>query len=369
MPRLRGGEQARSRKLARELERAAASDPSLRPLAEPGPRPGPHRRRQPQRSAAACATVAGEVNGGMNRLVPGGERLEAGVGKLAEATDGLSGGLDRLGDGAERLSSGLVELQGGAGALRSGLAEGSRRAYPLQAKLADAGAAGDRGRDAAGARRPKNCAASRPASSTPATSSSPPSTAPRPRSAAEAGEAISVDGGGQAARMLVVSDYPFNSAGSREDRRAARRPTPQRLATASGLRTGVTGGAATLNTYGEATEARLPLVIGAFVLFTLLALIVILRAPLLALLDRLPQPRLGGGGDRGDDPGLPDPRGLPARRPPLHRHGRRGGDLRRHLRALDRLRGLPHRPHARALRASTATTGRRSPSGWRRPPG
>ncbi|MBN9624539.1 MAG: MMPL family transporter, partial [Actinobacteria bacterium] len=35
---------------------------------------------------------------------------------------------------------------------------------------------------------------------------------------------------------------------------------------------------------GSATEARLPLVIGAFVVLTLLALVVVLRAPLLALL-------------------------------------------------------------------------------------
>jgi RND superfamily putative drug exporter len=104
-----------------------------------------------------------------------------------------------------------------------------------------------------------------------------------PQRRAEAGETVSVEGGGQAARMLVVSDYPFNSEGSR---RVGERleEDARRLAAASGLDTGVTGGAATLNTYGEATEARLPLVIGAFVLFTLLALVVILRAPLLALL-------------------------------------------------------------------------------------
>jgi RND superfamily putative drug exporter len=83
--------------------------------------------------------------------------------------------------------------------------------------------------------------------------------------------------------MLVVSSYPFNSDGSRR--------TGERLLEIAGrigsegdLRTGLTGGAATLNTYGAATKERLPLVIGAFVLFTLLALVFILRAPLLALL-------------------------------------------------------------------------------------
>jgi putative drug exporter of the RND superfamily len=281
VPRLRGGEQARSRRLARELERAAAEDPSLQPLA--------NQARVLARTVAAnrnevrrLRDVAQEVNGGMNRLVPGGERLRAGVGKLADATGGLSSGLDRLGTGAERLSTGLVELQGGAGALQSGLAEGSRRSYPLQAKLASAG---DR---VSAVAIPLALGAEELRRQSPGlfdsgyfVLSALDGAPARPR--AEAGEAISVEGGGQAARMIVVSDYPFNSEGSR---RVGRRleDDAARLAAASGLETGVTGGAATLNTYGEATEARLPLVIGAFVLFTLLALIVILRAPLLALL-------------------------------------------------------------------------------------
>jgi putative drug exporter of the RND superfamily len=281
VPRLRGGEQARSRKLARELEQAAAADPSLRPLA--------NQARVLARTVAAnrnevrrLRDVAQEVNGGMNRLVPGGERLEAGVGRLADATEGLSGGLDRLGDGAERLAGGLVDLRGGAGALQSGLAEGSRRAYPLQTKLAGAG------RRVTAVATPLALGAEELRRQSPGLFDSgyfllsAIDGAPAQRRA-EAGEAISIDGGGQAARMLVVPTYAFNTEGSR---RVGERleDDAARLAAASGLRTGVTGGAATLNTYGEATEDRLPLVIGAFVLFTLLALIVILRAPLLALL-------------------------------------------------------------------------------------
>jgi putative drug exporter of the RND superfamily len=281
VPRMRGGEQARSRRLARQLERAAAEDPSLRPLAD--------QARTLARTVAAdrnevrrLRDVAQEVNGGLNRLVPGGRRLEAGVGRLADATEGLSGGLDRLGDGAERLSTGLVELQGGAGALRSGLSEGSRRAYPLQTRLASAG------RRVAAVATPLALGAEELRRQSPGLFGSgyfvlsALDGAPAQRRA-EGGEAISLERGGQAARMLVVSDYPFNSEGSRRvgERLEA---DAARLAAAAGLETGVTGGAATLNTYGEATEARLPLVIGAFILFTLLALIVVLRAPLLALL-------------------------------------------------------------------------------------
>ena len=281
VPRLRGGEQQRSRKLARELEAAAAEDPSLQPLA--------NQARVLARTVAAnrnevrrLRDVSQEVNGGMNRLVPGGERLEAGVGRLADATDGLSAGLDRLGDGAERLSDGLVELQGGAGALQSGLSEGSRRAYPLQTKLASAG------ERVTATATPLALGAEELRRQSPGlfdsgyfVLSALDGAPPQPR--AEAGEAISVGRGGQAARMIVVSDYPFNSEGSRRVG-AALEADAGRMAAATGLETGVTGGAATLNTYGEATEARLPLTIGVFILFTLLALIVILRAPLLALL-------------------------------------------------------------------------------------
>jgi putative drug exporter of the RND superfamily len=281
VPRLRGGEQARSRKLARELESAAATDPALQPLA--------NQARILARTVSAnrnevrkLRDIAQQVNGGMNRLVPGGKRLEAGVGKLADATDGLSGGLDRLGDGAERLSGGLIELRGGAGELQSGLAEGFHRSYPLQTKLASAG------RRVTAAATPLAAGAAELRRSSPRLFDSgyfvlSALDGARSLKRKEAGEAISVDGGGQAARMIVVSDYGFNTAGSR---RIGERldEEAEDLAAASGLRTGVTGGAAALNTYGEATEARLPLVIGAFVLLTLLTLIVVLRAPLLALL-------------------------------------------------------------------------------------
>ncbi len=281
LPRLRGGELARARALARQLESAAAGDPSLRPAASQArvlARTIAFNRDEVRRLRG----VAQGVNGALNRLVPGGKRLEEGVGELSEAAGGLSGGLERLGDGAERLAGGLDELQGGAGALQGGLADGFQRSQPLQTHLRRAGV------------RVTALAAPLERGARKLQRESPHlfesgyfvlsalDGAPAQRRA-EAGEAIAIGTGGQAARMLIVSTHGFNTAGSRQ--------TGERLladAEAIGrqgdLRTGLTGGAATLNTYGEATQERLPLVIGAFVLFTLLALIVILRAPLLALL-------------------------------------------------------------------------------------
>jgi len=281
VPRLRGSELVRARKLARRLEKRAASDPTLRPLAD--------QARILARAIAASHNevrqlrdVAGAVNGGLNRLVPGGERLAAGVDRLGAASDGLSAGLGRLGDGADRLAGGLIELQGGAGALQSGLAEGSRRAYPLQTRLRSAGV-----RVSAFA-TPLALGAERLRQTSPdlfdsgyfvlsALDGAP------PRRRAQAGEAISLRRGGQAARLVVVSAHPFSTEGSRRIGRRLQ-ALAGTLAAESGLRTGVSGGAATLNTYGSATRARLPVAIGIFILFTLLILVLVLRAPLLALL-------------------------------------------------------------------------------------
>jgi putative drug exporter of the RND superfamily len=281
LPRVRGGELARARKLARQLEAAAASDPSLQSAA--------NQARVLARTIALnrdevrrLRSVAQEVNGGLNRLMPGGKRLEEGVGELAQAAGGLSGGLQRLGGGAERLAGGLIELQDGAGALQTGLSEGFRRSYPLQANLRRAGVR------VSAVSAPLTIGARRLQRDSPhlfdsgyfvlsALDGAP------PQQRAAAGEAVSVDSGGQAARMLIVSTHPFNTEGSREVGKRLLAEA-ERLGRVGNLRTGLTGGAATLNTYGEATRERLPLVLGAFVLFTLLALVFVLRSPLLALL-------------------------------------------------------------------------------------
>jgi putative drug exporter of the RND superfamily len=281
LPRLRGGELARARGLAHRLEHAAAADPSLRPAA--------NRARTLARAIALTRDevrqlreVAREVNGALNRLVPGGRHLEEGVGRLSHAAGGLSAGLGRLGGGAERLSRGLGELEQGAGALRDGLAEGMSRAYPLQTGLRRAGVrvTALTGPLAAGARRLQEDSPHLFDSGyfvLSALDGAPPS-----RRAAAA-EAVNLEGGGQAARILVVSTHPFNSEGSRAVDTMLQGEA-RRLAAGGNLRAGVAGGAATLNAYGSTTAARLPVVIGAFVLLTLLALVVVLRAPLLALL-------------------------------------------------------------------------------------
>jgi RND superfamily putative drug exporter len=281
LPQVRSAELARSRKLAKRLEHASAEDPTLRHAAAEA--------RLLTRTIALDRSelrqlreTAAVVNGGANRLVPGGRKLEAGVGKLSHAAAGLGTGLQRLAAGSERLSGGLIELQNGAGALEDGLASGFDASHPLQTRLRKTGVR------VAAVSAPLVAGAKELGRSSPHLFESgyfvlSALDGARPHRRAEAGEAVSLETGGQAARMLIISTHAFNTAGSREvgSRLAA---DAAAIARRSGLRTGLTGGAATLNTYGEATEERLPLVIGAFVLFTLLALVFLLRAPLLALL-------------------------------------------------------------------------------------
>jgi RND superfamily putative drug exporter len=280
-PQMRGGELTRARRLATQLERAADGDPFLRSAA--------NQARTLARAIASDSNevrrlrdVAQQVNGGVNRLASGGKRLEEGVGELSRAADGLGVGLGKLGAGAGRLSDGLNQLQGGAGTLQAGLTYGFQRSYPLQVKLRQTG----RKVSAASAPLVRGISDLRRDSPNLFDSGYFVLSALDGASAQEraaAGEAISVGGGGQAARMLVISKFGFNTSESRRIGEQLSADAKQ-LGDEGRLETAVTGGAATFNAYGEATKDRLPFVLGAFVLFTLLALIAILRAPLLALL-------------------------------------------------------------------------------------
>jgi RND superfamily putative drug exporter len=101
------------------------------------------------------------------------------------------------------------------------------------------------------------------------------------RRRALAGEAVSVGGGGQAARMLIISDHGLNTP---ESRRIGSRleEDASRIGREGNLETGLAGGAATVNDYGAVTRARIPLVVGAVVLACFLMLLWILGSPLLA---------------------------------------------------------------------------------------
>jgi RND superfamily putative drug exporter len=221
-----------------------------------------------------------KLEGGMRDLHAGSSRLAAGSARLAREAKRLGDGISQLGDGALQLVGGLDDLGDGAEALQAGLSSGVQESAPLESGLEEASVQVLEGR----ARINKQVG--RVAKATPglfnsgyfvlsALDGTPPTT----RQAIS--ETIDLERGGQAATMLVISDYSFNTPGSirlneRLNEKAAK------LAADSGLTTGVAGGAAQLNDYSRVTRERIPWVVIAITIATFLVLVVVLRALLLA---------------------------------------------------------------------------------------
>jgi RND superfamily putative drug exporter len=279
LPKVRGNALARARRLADALEAEAKENPALEKRATEA-RVMARVLSSVRNDVHRARNLANGVNNGLNTLARGGRELEHGTSALADAAGGLSEGLIRLSEGAQRLVVGLGELQGGAGQLQSHLASGFEESRPLETGLRRAGVrvSATAGPLAAGARRLQRSSPHLFDSGYFVLSAL---EGASPRRRALAGEAVSVQGGGQAARMLVISDHGLNSAESRQigDRL---KDDAARIARQGGLRTGVGGGAATVNDYGTVTRARIPLVVGAVVIACFLMLLLILRSPLLA---------------------------------------------------------------------------------------
>jgi putative drug exporter of the RND superfamily len=281
VPQIRGGSLKRARMLATELAERARQDPSIQPQARVA-RTLARAIASSRNEAKRLRGIAEKVNSGLDKISVGGKQLEEGVGRLDAAAAGLTAGLRRLGGGAEQLAGGLGALQGGAGALTEGLSEGFQRSQPLEEGLRRSSVR------VSAIAVPLHKGVERLRRSSPGlfdsgyfVLSALEGAAPRRR--ALAGEAVSVQRGGQAARMLVISDYGLNTEGSREVGTRLR-DDARVISRRSGLETGVTGGAAVLNDYGSVTRARIPLVVGAVVIACFLMLVAILRAPLLAAL-------------------------------------------------------------------------------------
>jgi RND superfamily putative drug exporter len=279
LPTVRGGGLARARRLAEKLESEAKANPALEPRATEA-RVMARVLSSIRNEVHRLRNLANTVNRGLNHLVVGGRSLEDGTKQLAGAAGGLSNGLLRLSDGAQRLVVGLGELQGGAGQLESHLASGFQESRPLETGLRRAAVrvSATAGPLAEGARRLQRSSPHLFDSGYFVLSAL---EGASPRRQALAGEAVSVRGGGQAARMLVIPDHGLNSAESRQigDRLDE---DADRIAREGGLQTGVGGGAATVNDYGAVTRARIPLVVGAVVIACFAMLLLILRSPLLA---------------------------------------------------------------------------------------
>jgi putative drug exporter of the RND superfamily len=217
---------------------------------------------------------------GMKELEKGSKQLAAGAEKLASEARRLGNGVSQLSGGALALVKGLDELGEGADALEEGLLAGVDESAPLESGLEEASV------QVIDGRRRIRRQAGRVAESTPglfnsgyfvlaALDGTPPAT----REAIS--ETIDLRRGGQAATMLVVSEYGFNTPGSIRLNEKLNEDAAQ-LAEEADLETGVAGGAAQLNDYSDVTRERIPLVVVAITIATFLVLMVVLRAVLLA---------------------------------------------------------------------------------------
>jgi RND superfamily putative drug exporter len=225
---------------------------------------------------------AEKLNDGLRKLHRGSEKLAAGADRLAKAAKRLGSGLTRLSGGAKALVGGIDRLGGGAEALAEGLLDGAGESAPLESGLEEASVQVLAGR-ARIRQQATQVAASSPGlfNSGYFVLSALDGTPPKTREAI--GETIDLRHGGQAASMLVVSDYSFNTPGSIRLNKKLNGDAAE-LAEEADLTTGVAGGAAALNDYSHVTRARFPWIIFAITLATFLVLMVVLRAlPLAAI--------------------------------------------------------------------------------------
>ncbi len=281
MPVVRGAGLGSARRLRARLQAAAATDPGLEGAAREAEQLVELlalARNQTQRAESA----ARRLHEGQEKLARGGADLHAGAARLARASGALPAGLERLGGGASELAAGLERLTGGADALSRNLDAGYHASRPLQGGLDRAGVrvaatASDLRGDVRSLRRSSPGIFDSGYFVLSALDGAPPSERRR------IGQVIDLTGGGQAAQLLVIPRYTFNTPGSaalgdRLDLAAAD------LGERSGLQTGVTGGPAQLADYSDAISSRVPWVIVGISLVTFLVLVLVLRAiPLAAL--------------------------------------------------------------------------------------
>ena len=281
LPVLRQGGVGAARRLRAELQRAARSDPSLAAAA---------RRAELlverlvilRNQAKRAKAMASRLHAGQGRLAEGSARLHSGAAELAAGAERLPQGLDRLAGGASRLAGGLGSLTGGADALSRNLAEGATRTAPLQTGLTRAsvrvmGDAADLRQQVGSLRRSSPQIFDSGYFFLSALDGAPPERRER------VGRVIDLDRGGQAAQLLVIPRYTFNTDGSRALKERLESEASS-LGRTAALETAVTGGPAQLVDYDEAVSSRVPLVVLAISIATFLVLVLVLRAlPLAAI--------------------------------------------------------------------------------------
>ena len=225
-----------------------------------------------------AAPLATHLVGGLRRLERGGQSLDSGAHGLARSTSAFADGLPRLSRGATALSGGTEKLALGTSSLATNLGHAYTLSRPLEPGLHNAATQSAIGGTSLRlqSRRLQQLSPGIFNSgyfNLSALDGTPPSV----RSRVE--QAVDINRGGQAARILVIPKYEGSVA---LDNRL--RTTAPQLGRRIDGTAGVAGGPAELHDYARATRSRLPIVIAVVSLVTFLGLVLILRAILVAAL-------------------------------------------------------------------------------------
>jgi putative drug exporter of the RND superfamily len=267
--------------LDRELARAVAR---LREAADGAERLA----RGIRRAARGLERVEGgavRLERGVRELAAGAERLAAGIAELQAGSGGLAAGLATLADGARALAEGVGELERGAAELGAGIGEGEAAMAELERELGNAAIEVRRfePRLASSERQLRSVQRRTPQLFESGYTFLAVLDGAQEEERRMAAQAIDLEGGGTAARFLVVARHPPNTEPTDGLHERLSRTVDQ-LGEEHPNDAAVTGGAAQLTDYDRATSERMPLMVLALCVVTYLLLIPILRALLLPLI-------------------------------------------------------------------------------------
>ena len=228
---------------------------------------------------------ASRLADGLGRLSDGNGRLAAGLGKLADGNAQLAGGLGNLTSGDRRLAGGLGALVTRDAQLAGGLSTGAGRAGALAAGL---GRAQHPLRSYAAALhgyqqdyRVLHAEAPNALDSGYLVLTALDGTVSPMRE--QVAQLVNVDGGGQAARIMVIASSPPSAPATAALSGRLRHSLPA-LAAATASKVEIGQGAQYLLDYKNANTARVPWLVLALAIVAMLTLIVVLRALLLPLI-------------------------------------------------------------------------------------
>ena len=214
---------------------------------------------------------AGRLASGLGKLTNGNTQLASGLGKLTNGNTQLAGGLGRLAAGDAQLASGLSAGDNRAGALAAGLGQAQEPLHSYTTMLN--GYQQDY--------RLLHAQAPNAVDSGYLVLTALDGTVSPMRE--QVAQLVNIDGGGQAARIMVVASSPPSSQATAALSGRLQRSLPA-LAAATGANVEIGQGAQYLLDYKNANTARIPWLVLALAIVAMLTLIVVLRALLLPVI-------------------------------------------------------------------------------------